>query len=132
LVVQEQDVVIPSGWERLYDRWHYAPAVRDGNRLWCSGVIGVGSDGHVSADPHTQFTRAFELVGTLLAQAGAQYADVLDLTTFHVGLQAHWKTFLQVKDSYLQPPYPAWTAIGVAELTVPGALVEIRVVARLR
>jgi enamine deaminase RidA (YjgF/YER057c/UK114 family) len=96
LDVQEQDVVFPPGWQRLYDRLHYAPAVRDGDRLWCSGVTGVGSDGQVSADPHAQFTRAFELVGCV------------------------------------RPPYPAWTAIGVAELAVPGALMEIRVVARLR
>jgi enamine deaminase RidA (YjgF/YER057c/UK114 family) len=130
--MQQRDVIVPPGWERLYERWHYAPAVRDGDRLWCSGVIGVGADGQVSADPHTQFTRAFELVGTLLAQAGGSYADVVDFTTFHVNLQTHWNTFMQVKDTFLRPPYPAWTAIGVAELAAPGALVEIRAVARLR
>jgi enamine deaminase RidA (YjgF/YER057c/UK114 family) len=130
--MQEQAVVIPPGWERLYERWHYAPAVRDGDRLWCSGVTGVGSDGQVSADPRTQFTLAFELVATLLATGGAGFADVVDLTTFHVGLQAHWKTFMQVKDQFVHAPYPAWTAIGVSELAVPGALVEIRAVARLR
>jgi enamine deaminase RidA (YjgF/YER057c/UK114 family) len=37
-----------------------------------------------------------------------------------------------VKDRYVEAPYPAWTAIGVVELAVSGALVEIRVTARLR
>jgi enamine deaminase RidA (YjgF/YER057c/UK114 family) len=54
------------------------------------------------------------------------------MTTFHVGLRDHLGTFLKVKDRYLEAPYPAWTAIGVVELAVPDALVEIRVTAKLR
>ena len=67
----------------------------------------------------------------MLTKAGVSFADVVDMTTFHVGLQAHLRTFAKVKDRYLKPPYPAWTAIGVSELAVPGGLVEIKVVARL-
>jgi enamine deaminase RidA (YjgF/YER057c/UK114 family) len=36
---------------------------------------------------------------------------------------------MQVKDGYVKEPYPAWTAVGVAELAF-GALVEIKVTAR--
>jgi len=36
-----------------------------------------------------------------------------------------------VKGDYLKDPYPAWTAIGVAALFMPGVLVEIRATARL-
>ena len=57
-------------------------------------------------------------------------ADVIEMTTFHVGLQQHLETFLGVKDRYLNEPYPAWTAIGISELAVAGGLVEIRVTAR--
>jgi enamine deaminase RidA (YjgF/YER057c/UK114 family) len=129
--MKEHDVVIPRGWERLYEGWHYAPAVRDGDHLRCSGIIGVGSDGEVARDPQVQFTRAFELVGSLLDAAGATFSDVVELTTFHVRLQQHWKAFMQVKDGFVHRPYPAWTAVGVAELARPDALVEIKVVARL-
>jgi enamine deaminase RidA (YjgF/YER057c/UK114 family) len=38
---------------------------------------------------------------------------------------------MQVKDAFVKEPYPAWTAIGVAELAF-GALVEIKVTALLR
>jgi enamine deaminase RidA (YjgF/YER057c/UK114 family) len=31
----------------------------------------------------------------------------------------------------VKEPYPAWTAIGVSALAIPGALVEIRATARL-
>jgi enamine deaminase RidA (YjgF/YER057c/UK114 family) len=48
-----------------------------------------------------------------------------------VGLQQHLAAFLAVKDSYASEPWHAWTAIGVSELAVPGALVEIRAKAKL-
>src|SRR6185369_5489819 len=125
------DVVIPQGMDAFYERLHFAPAIKDADRLYCAGVIGVGADGAAPSDPEAQFTRAFELLNGVLTTAGVSFADVVDVTTFHVGLQAHLRTFAKVKDRYLTPPYPAWTAIGVTELAVPGGLVEIKVVARL-
>ena len=124
-------VVIPKGMEHYYERFHFAPAVKDGNRLYCSGVIGVGADGKLSADPEAQFTQAFDSVKSVLTAAGVSFADVIEMTTFHVGLHEHLTVFLKVKDRYLREPYPAWTAIGITELAFPGALVEIKMIARL-
>jgi len=124
-------IVIPKGMELYYDQYHFAPAVKDGNRLYCSGVIGVGSDGKPPADPETQFTQAFEMLKSVLTTAGVSFSDVIEMTTFHVGLQANLTTFMKVKDRYLQAPYPSWTAIGITELALPGGLVEIKVIARL-
>jgi len=126
-----RDVVIPPGMEAFYERLHFAPAIRDADRLYCAGVICVGADGAAPADPEAQFTRAFELLTQVLTTAGVSLDDVVDLTTFHVGLQAHLRTFARVKDRFMKAPYPAWTAIGVSELAVPGGLVEIKTVARL-
>ena len=47
----KKEVVIPVGHEMFYEHYHFAPAVKDGDRLYCSGVIGVGPDGKVSDDP---------------------------------------------------------------------------------
>jgi enamine deaminase RidA (YjgF/YER057c/UK114 family) len=129
--MDEKDVVIPAGMEAFYDRFHFAPAVKDGNRLFCSGVIGIGADGKASADPETQFTQAFESLKSVLATAGVSFPSVVEITTFHVGLQKNMSVFSKVKDRYLHEPYPAWTAIGITELAFPGALVEIRATARL-
>ena len=128
--MDEKNVVIPKGMENYYNDFHFAPAVKDGNRLYCSGVIGVGPDGKASADPETQFTQAFELVKSVLTTAGLSFADVIEMTTFHVGLQKNLTTFMKIKDKYMQTPYPAWTAIGITELAFPGGLVEIKVIAR--
>jgi enamine deaminase RidA (YjgF/YER057c/UK114 family) len=129
--MNKSDVVIPKGMEQYYDQFHFAPAVKDGNRLYCSGVIGVGADGKASPDPEMQFTQAFESLKSVLTTAGASFADVIEMTTFHVGLRANLPTFMKVKDRYMQAPYPAWTAIGITELAFPGGLVEIKVIARL-
>ena len=128
--MDKSNVVIPKGMENYYDDFHFSPAVKDGNRLYCSGVIGVGPDGKASADPETQFTQAFELVKSVLTTAGLSFADVIEMTTFHVGLQKNLTAFMKVKDKYMQAPYPAWTAIGITELAFPGGLVEIKVIAR--
>jgi enamine deaminase RidA (YjgF/YER057c/UK114 family) len=125
-------VVIPKGMEAYYDQYHFAPAVKDGDRLYCSGVIGVGPDGKAPEDPEAQFTQAFDSLQSVLTTAGVSFGDVVEMTTFHVGLRAHLTTFMKVKDRYMQAPYPSWTAIGVSELAFPGGIVEVKVIARLK
>ncbi len=129
--MQTKDVVVPASQQHFYDRFHFAPAVRAGELLLCSGQIGAGADGRPPADPETQFVAAFEQLGAVLREAGLDFSDVVELTTFHVGMQ-HLQSFAGVKNRYLAEPYPAWTAIGVSELAFPGGLVEVRATARLR
>ncbi|MGE0485511.1 MAG: RidA family protein [Gammaproteobacteria bacterium] len=125
--------IIPPSMQGFYDDYHFAPAVVDGDHLRCSGVIGIDlASGTVPEDPARQFAQAFENLGEVLAAGGVGFADITEMTTFHVGLQAHLGAFMQVKDGYIKEPYPAWTAIGITELAIPGGLVEIRVTARLR
>ena len=130
--MDKTSLVIPKGQEGLYEQFHFAPAVKDGDRLFCSGVIGVGADGKASPDPETQFTQAFETLSAVLNAAGASFGDVVEMTTFHVDLRKNIGKFMKVKDKYLREPYPAWTAIGITELAFAGGLVEIKVIARLR
>jgi enamine deaminase RidA (YjgF/YER057c/UK114 family) len=48
-----------------------------------------------------------------------------------VGLQRHAELLLTVAAEFLQDPYPVWTDVGVTELFLPEAVVEIRCVAVL-
>lgn len=130
--MNSKDVVIPTGMENFYEHFHFAPAVKDGERLFCSGMIGLDPDGNAVRDPEKQFAQAFELLKSVLASAGASFSDVVEVVSFHVGLQSYLELFMKVKDRYLKVPYPAWTAIGISELAVPGALVEIKITARLK
>ncbi|OHT92515.1 MULTISPECIES: RidA family protein [Mycobacterium] len=125
-------IVVPQWMQPLYDAHHFAPAVIDGDHLRCSGMIGMRPDLSVAEEPREQFTQAFENLRGLLSETGLTFADVVDITSYHVGLQQHVQTFSDVKDEFVAAPYPAWTAVGVTELAMPGALVEIQIIARMR
>jgi len=147
--------IIPPALQGVYDNWHYAPAVATNGLIICSGIIGTSPDGEPPAedglagaksttaeasnaltalmavrDPEAQFSTAFEALREILRFAGAELSDLVEITTYHVGITRHMDTFMRVKDRFIHAPYPAWTAIGVSELIVPGGLLEIRAVAQ--
>ncbi|MEM9650610.1 MAG: Rid family hydrolase [Actinomycetota bacterium] len=123
------DVIIPEGQEGVYRSWHFAPAVRTGNTIYVSGVIGLGPDGKVPADPAEEFTNVFNQLAGTLAAAGATLDNVVEMTTFHVDMSETLGAFVAAKDSAITEPYPAWTAIGCTELAVPGGRAEVKVTA---
>ena len=125
----ERQTIIPKGYEVQHEEWGLAPAVRVGDTLYCSGQLGIGPDGALPPDPEAQLVQAFEHVKAVLEAAGACFEDVVELTSFHVGLRAELATFTKVRDRYIGRPYPAQTAVGVAELGLPGAIVELKATA---
>ena len=127
----KREAIIPKGMEAQYESWGLAPGLLVGDTLYCSGQLGIGPDGTVPEDAETQFTNAFEAVNAVLESAGACFADVVEMTTFHVGLVGELETFAKVRNRFIEEPYPAQTAIGVSELGLPGAILELKVIAKL-
>ncbi|MDG1231253.1 MAG: RidA family protein [Pseudomonadales bacterium] len=125
-----KSIVRDSG-KFLYDNFHFSEAVESDGLLLCSGIIGTGQDGKVPEDIREEFDNAWSGVISLLEEAGADASHIVEYTSYHVGLQADMAAFMEVRDKYLGEPWPAWTAIGITELAVPGAHVEIRVTAKL-
>jgi enamine deaminase RidA (YjgF/YER057c/UK114 family) len=123
--------IIPEAQRSTNERYRFSAAIRRGEVLHCSGQIGNAADGSLATDPAAQFEQAFANVAEVLAEAGGSWADVVEMTTFHVGLAEHLAAFAGVRNRWVQEPYPAWTAVGVAELAAPSALVEVKVVAVL-
>jgi len=125
--MSERKDIVPEGLERQYEKLQFAPAVRVGDTIHVSGVIGTRDDGSVDDDPAGQFAQAFTNLAHVLKAAGCTMADVVEMTTFHVGLQQNMRAFMGAKRAAMAgPPHPAWTAIGIVELAIPGGLVEIR------
>lgn len=155
----ERRIIVPSALRGVYERWKFAPAVVADGLVFCSGIVGTSPDGEkprrsggasfegaratladesaalaklvAVRDPEAQFETAFEALADILAEAGGSLADIVDLTSYHVDIGRHMPVFMAVKDRYLKAPCPAWTAIGAAELIVPGGLVELKAVARI-
>jgi enamine deaminase RidA (YjgF/YER057c/UK114 family) len=125
-----RQAVVPDVWSPFYAATHVPAAVFAGDRLWVTGhtgeVSGVFPDGAVA-----QLRQTFRNIGKTLAEAGAGWADVVELTSYHVGLREQSEAMLTVAGEFLEDPYPAWTAVGVAELFEPEALVEVSCVAVL-
>ena len=123
--------IVRGSGKFLYDNFHFSEAVESDGFLLCSGIIGTGQEGKVPDDIREEFDNAWSGVISLLKEAGADASHVVEYTSYHVGLQADMAAFMEVRDKYLREPWPAWTAIGITELAVPGAHVEIRVTAKL-
>ncbi|MDQ3629849.1 MAG: Rid family hydrolase [Actinomycetota bacterium] len=121
--------ILTPGLEAFEDRWHFSHVVAARGLLLLSGVTGTGVDGLISSNPAEQFEQAFRHLRQGLEAAGASLTEVAEMTTYHVDLRQHLDAFVEVKDRHLVAPYPAWSAIGVAQLITEGALVEIRAIA---
>jgi len=120
--------IIPAGSEKTYERFHFAPAYRVGDTVYVSGVIGTGADGKAPEDAAEEFATAFANLTATLEAAGCSIADIVEMTTFHVGMDT-LGTFMAERDKVMSEPWPAWTAIGCTELAIPGARCEIKVTA---
>ncbi|MFI5261747.1 MAG: Rid family hydrolase [Candidatus Limnocylindrales bacterium] len=125
------NVIVPSDWAAFYRETHVPAAVRVGDTLHVGGHTGETADDVFSADPATQIRQTFTNIADTLAEAGATWADVVSMTTYHVGLSAQKIVALAVAAEFLRDPYPAWTAVGVTELWEPAAIIEISCIALL-
>lgn len=125
--------VVPAGHEEVYATWHLAPAARVGDVLYCSGVLGTRADGSLPADLAEEVGLAFDNLAHVLAAAGASLEHVVDLLTFHLDLPGEVPTFMAVRDRRLGEPWPAWTAIGAAQVGggLPGVRLEMKATAHL-
>ena len=123
-------IVVPAGSERSYDNWHYAPAVRVGDTVIASGIPAGGAETYEG-----KIRNMFERTRKVLAAAGAEMADVVEIQTFHreardtETFQKEFAEFLKVHQEFFPANYPAWTAVGTTALLAPNAPVEMRVMA---
>jgi 2-iminobutanoate/2-iminopropanoate deaminase len=106
----------------------YAPIVRAGDWLVCSGQLGVSGGSLVDGGVQAQARQAIANLATLLEGEGASLADVVKTTVF----MTHISDFALINEVYAEgfgDHRPARSAIAVAGLPL-GGLVEIEAWAR--
>lgn len=135
------EVVIPSEAARdAYERIKFAPARRAGDYLYVSGVIAGPRSPNEGTDVEAfkgQVRRAFQSIQRTLAAEGLGFGDVVMINSFHVwsgpgfsgDREAQFAAFSAVKDEFMPPPHPAWTAVGTTGLLVERGVVEIQMIA---
>jgi enamine deaminase RidA (YjgF/YER057c/UK114 family) len=128
----EGEVIVPAPWTSFYEATHIPAAVRMGDVLRLTGHTGDRADGTFSPDPVSQTRQTFSNISQTLSEAGATWSDVVEITSYRVGLRAQADVVLQVAPEFLDAPYPAWTDVGITELFEPDAIVEISCVAVIR
>jgi enamine deaminase RidA (YjgF/YER057c/UK114 family) len=126
-----RDVLVPAEWADFYEETRIPAAVRVGDTLRLTGHTGETDDGLFSTEPDGQIRQTFRNIAVTLAEGGATWFDVVELTSYHVGLRGQSDALLEVAAEFLEDPYPAWTAVGVTELFPPDAVVEISCIAVL-
>lgn len=121
--------IIPQTMQNIVEKKGYLPALRVGGFVFVAGQVGRTPDLQVVTDPAAQFEACFENLRTVLAEAGCTFDDIVDMTTYHVGLNTHWAAFRDVKNRMLPRGAFPWTAIGVVELADPALLLEVKATA---
>ena len=115
-------------YRAMQEKYGFSDAVIVGDMIYLSGVVAGFAPGETDMVP--AYDRAFRHIGKILARAGASWADVVDVTTFHTDVKAQLDAMNTARARYMKAPYPAWTAIGVSRLLPDTGLTEIKVIAR--
>jgi 2-iminobutanoate/2-iminopropanoate deaminase len=103
----------------------FSKAVRVGDVLYLSGVIGRTADGKVPDGIEAQTKAAMDEIGATLKTAGLSYGDIFHCTVFLADMKT-WPAFNKVYVGYFPGgQLPARSALGVSALALPGALMEI-------
>ena len=136
------EVIIASErGETMYNSFKFAPARRADKTIYVSGVIAgpARGEGRDVEAFKAQLRRAFGEIGSTLAAGEAGFSNVAMINTFHVWTSdnfqgdrnAQLSAFIEVKDEFIPPPHPAWTAVGTTGLALDTGVVEIQVIAHL-
>ena len=115
-----------SSWEH---KMGYSRAVQVGDTLYISATSAAAADGSVTGDLYEQTRFALEKLGSVLAEAGFAYGDVVqsklyitDISKWEEAGRAHGEVFAEIR--------PALTLLHVLPFLDPAMLVEVELVAR--
>ena len=124
----KQQLINPPGTEIIYEKMQFSQAVRAGDTVWVSGQTGVDENFQVAEGIENQARLAFQGLERVLKAAGGSLADIVELVTYHTSMK-DVRGFSKVKAEFIPENFPAWTAVGVTELVMPGLLVEVKATA---
>ena len=126
---KRREVRVPDVCEPIS---HYTDAVRFGNLLFLSGMVGVDAQGRVigKGDVVAQAGATFENMQRILEAEGASFADVLKVTVYLRNVEDRAR-INPVRAEFFGDARPASTLVEVSKLVAPELLIEVEAVAGL-
>lgn len=107
--------------------WH-PPAIRVGDFIFCSGILGVyPGTNNLAPSVEEQVRLIFQHIKAILEAHGASLEDIVQATTHYTDRKSQWSVVDKVRREIFKNP-PTSTGVGVTELNL-GAAVEITAIA---
>ena len=107
---------------------HYCHAVRAGQLIWVSGIVGQTADGHIPEDTVAQFDIALAAMDACLRAAGGAPHTVTKVQVFMTDISER-AAINPARIAYFGPHRPASTLVEVSALVDPRMKVEIECMA---
>lgn len=126
------DMIVPESLKERTEQLQFAPAVRAGNMVYCSGVIAaLKEDEEATDEAYFRATEeAFAEIDMILKEAGGSIADVVDMTGYHVDFNSHIGPMFRARAKWMPGPLVScYTLIGISELFNPLGFVELKATA---
>ena len=123
------EMIVPEGLKERTEQMQFAPAVRAGDMVFCSGVIAALKEGEEATEEayFRAADEAFAEIDMILREAGGSLADVVDLTGYHVDFEKHMAPMFRAKAKWMPGPFfSCYTLIGISSLFNPLGFVELK------
>jgi enamine deaminase RidA (YjgF/YER057c/UK114 family) len=125
----------PDGLGKPLGQYSHITRVRASEFLFIAGQVGADRDGTTPADFDPQCARVFANLGAALASQGANFANVVEFTTYLVHAQDIPK-FMQYRERefprlFAGGAYPPNTLLIIDRLVREEFLIEVSAVAAL-
>jgi enamine deaminase RidA (YjgF/YER057c/UK114 family) len=131
MATDKEPVFFGSFGEQVYG---FAEAVRAGDTIYVAGQTAMAADGSIIGgdDMAAQMRAAYAAIERALEPLGATLADVVEETLYVTDTMAAALAAKGVREPFYGPDFAvASSLIGVAQLGMPGILIEIKCTARI-
>ncbi len=120
----QREVIAPEGASSTLP---FSPGIRSGDFLYLSGAIGTRAGSGLEAGIEAQTRQTFENLRAVLDKAGMDFSHVVSSSVFLTDSR-HFQTMNGIYRSYFSE-LPPTRATVESDLAIPGALIEISMIA---
>jgi len=110
----------------------YSHAAKVGNTLYIAGQVAKDVEGNLvgKGDFETQARQVFTNLKSILDEAGGRIENIVKMTTFLTHFD-YIETYRNVRDEFIQEPYPPNTLLIVDSLAMAEYMIEVEAIAIL-